>query len=638
MADDVSPTAGAPDPRLLRERLELLSSAGFEGLLIHADGVVLDANQRLCELVGYSMAEMLDPQSFGRCVAPEDQPEIARRLAQQVEDAYVITAIRKDGSRFRAEVQPKKAVLGDRPVRVIAVRDVTERERTNALLRESERRFRDLAAMAFDLTLYSRDGIIVDISDGCERMLGHRREEMIGRPVYDFMAPSAVPDAQQMITTNRLGLIDVTAVHASGTLIPTNAVVIASTLDGQPVRVAAVRDLRPAHRLEEERRALERQLERAQRLESLGVLAGGIAHDFNNLLAGVMGNAEYLRENVTDAGDREAAQAIVTAAQRAAALTRQMLAYAGQRDLGNRGPVDLGVLVRELRTLLDATLSKKASLELAIEPNTVVLGDRATIGQVLMNLLTNASDALGDQPGRIEVRARPVSEVDARWDAAQGASVGSGSWILVEVRDTGAGMDAATRGRVFEPFFSTKERGHGLGLAACLGIVSAHGGAVLVESEPGKGSCFSVLLPASSTGERARAKTPASAGQPCKILVVDDEAIVRAQLRRTLELRGYVVEEAVDGRSALAVLAPGCSGPPDVVILDMTMPDLDGAEVIRRVRDAGSRVPIVISSGYLDVAVERRLPRGGFQGFLSKPYSATELVGAIERARSTSAT
>jgi two-component system cell cycle sensor histidine kinase/response regulator CckA len=255
-----------------------------------------------------------------------------------------------------------------------------------------------------------------------------------------------------------------------------------------------------------------------------------------------------------------------------------------------------------------------------------------------MNLLTNASDSLGDKPGRVTVRVRRVSEVDARWDQAQGATVGPGRWVLLEVEDTGAGMDEPTRGRVFEPFFSTKERGHGLGLAACLGIVRAHGGAVLVESELGRGSRFSVLLPATdATAFVDSALPPRRTTRPCRVLLVDDEAIVRNQLRRSLELRGYTVVEAADGRTALAALI-SASGAAildvvDVVILDMTMPDLDGAEVLRQLRAAGSRVPVVVSSGYLDVAVERRLPGGEFQGFLAKPYGATELVNAIERAR-----
>jgi PAS domain S-box-containing protein len=619
----------------LAERLAMISAASFEGLFYHVDGVVIDVNERMCEMHGYTRAEMLAPDLLRRCVAPEDVPEVIRRMVERYEGVYVATGIRKDGTRMRVEVQAKQGHLGDRPVRVIALRDVTERERTHALLRESEARFRELADGAFDLTVFSRDGIIVDIRGAVERVLGRHPSEMVGRPVFDFMAPSAVPGAQQMIEQNRLGYIDIMAVHASGELVPTHATVVASTLDGLPVRVSGVRDLRPALRLQAERRALEERVQRAQRLDSLGVLAGGIAHDFNNLLTGILGNAEFLRDRLTEGEDLEAARAIAAATQRAAGLTRQMLAYAGQRDLARRRePVDVGDLVRELRALIDASLSKKAELTLSIAPGSVALGDHATLVQVFMNLLTNASDALGDRPGRISIRARPVSEVDARWDAAQGASVRPGSWVLIEVRDDGVGMDEATRGRVFEPFFSTKEKGQGLGLAACLGVVAAHGGAVLVESELGEGSCFSVLLPASAGSERAAEQRPAAAARPCRVLVVDDEAVVRAQLRRSLELRGYTVDEARNGREALAALAPsGAGAQPDVVILDMTMPDIDGAEVLRRVRAEGSRVPIVVSSGYLDVAIQRRLPRGGFQGFLPKPYGATDLVDAIERAR-----
>jgi two-component system, cell cycle sensor histidine kinase and response regulator CckA len=373
---------------------------------------------------------------------------------------------------------------------------------------------------------------------------------------------------------------------------------------------------------------LEQQLERSQRLESLGVLAGGIAHDFNNLLVGMLGNAELLAERLSNARDRSMADAIVAAAERAATLTAQMLAYAGRGQLGPPGAVDVGALLHELRTLLDATLSKKAQLELALVPNAIVYGDRATLTQVLMNLLTNASDALEDRAGVISVRVDRVRDPGERFQRALGKPVKRGDWVLVEVRDTGTGMDAATLERVFEPFFTTKSKGHGLGLAACVGIVTAHGGAILVESEPGHGSCFSVLLPASrGTTSSPPPPSQSSEERSKRALIIDDQPMVRAYLRHALTRLGYDSEEAYNGESGLSRLErPGI----DVVLLDMTMPDLSGAEVLSRLRARGDRVPVVLISGYHDLATE--LDPKSFQAFLVKPFGITQLAKALEQA------
>jgi two-component system, cell cycle sensor histidine kinase and response regulator CckA len=613
----------------MRERMELLSAASFEGLFFHVDGTIFDANQRLEEITGYSRAEILGDRLMRMCVAPEDLPGVQKRMAERFEGAYVITAVRKDGSRFRAELQAKQGKLGERPVRVVAVRDVTERERTQALLRESEERLRNLAEQTFDLTAYSRDGVVVDVVGDSKRVLGYTREQMIGKPVVDFTSPTTRAELSEVIREQRVGVFQSLAVSADGEEFPVEVVAVQATLHGEPVRLSAMRDLRETRRLERERRELELAFERSQRLDSLGVLAGGIAHDFNNLLTVVLGNASLLLRRARGTDDQLLAQGIVDAAQRAANLTAQMLAYAGRAELGPRFAVDLAALARELHALLEATLAKSARVVLDLAEGCVVLGNRATLTQVLMNLLTNASDALAGEPGEIclRVRACTIEAPDARWARALGNKLAVGRYVLLEVSDTGVGMNEATQVRIFEPFFTTKAQGHGLGLAACIGIVTSHGGAILVESSVGRGSALSVLLPAHTGRAVADARPPAPRPSACRrVLVVDDEPLVRGHLRAALEAQGYEVEEAADGNSALASLA---RSEPCAVLLDMTMPDLSGAVVLQRIRAGGSQVPVILSSGYHDAA--HALDPSSYQAFLVKPYTPTELRDTLER-------
>jgi len=614
-----------------KERLEMLSAASFEGLMVHVEGSVIDVNQRLCELLGYEPHELLGPKTMQMCTAPEDLPGVVKRLSDRFEGEYVITGIRKDGTRFRAELLTKQGKLGERPVRVAAVRDVTERERTQALLKESETRFRDLAEKAFDLVVISRDGIVIDVAGSIEGMLNRSPDELIGHTLFDFVAPAHRPFASEVVAQKHVKAYEIELMSKDGVAIPVQITPVLSTMNGSPVRVAGVKDLRPAKRLEDERLQLRAQMERSQRLESLGVLAGGIAHDFNNLLVGVIGNAELLLMGAASAEDRELVQDILSAGQKGASLTRQMLAYAGQGVRRQKEPVDIGALCREIHGLLGATLSKKAIVTFDIAPGSIVSADRVTLMQVLMNLLTNASDSLDDQPGQISVRSELVTDPDDAWKDALGTRVQPGDWVMLQISDTGRGMDATTRERVFDPFFTTKVQGHGLGLAACLGIVSAHDGALLLHSEPGKGSTFSLLFPRSTGTPTAVAPTPkpedpAKLGQ--HILIADDEPLVRQSLRRVLESQGYVVTEACDGREALAAAG---SKAIDIVVLDLTMPEMDGAEVARNLRANGSRVPIILSSGYWSPSTEAELGPQGISAFLQKPYSIGELLATLKK-------
>src|SRR6187399_1157053 len=439
-----------------RERLEMLSQASFEGIMVNENGVVIDANQRLAEILRTDRESLLGPDTTRTYVAPEDLPGVLARLREEYEGTYVITGVRKDGTRFRAELQTKQGRLGEKPVRIAAVRDVTDRERTLELLRESEARLRDLVDTIFDLTVLSRDGIVLEVRGDLNAILGYTPEEVVGHSLLDFVAPSSLPLASRVVSEQLTGAVQSTLISATGELVPFEVVGVNSTLDGKLTRIAGLRDLREARRRENERRQLEHQVERAQRLNSLGVLAGGIAHDFNNLLVGILGNADLLLSTTTDPETRELLLPIVDCAQKAAGLTSQMLAYAGRGSFGEPQPIDLGDLFRELAALISASLSKKATLALDLDVGAVVLGDRTTLTQVLLNLLTNASDALEGSAGTIRVRARRIQQPDSHWDDALGSTVGLGDWVQIQVEDSGVGMDRATQARAFEPFFTTK--------------------------------------------------------------------------------------------------------------------------------------------------------------------------------------
>jgi PAS domain S-box-containing protein len=612
-----------------RERLALLSSASFEGIIVHVDGDIIDVNARLLELLGCERSDLIgpgvDPSWF---IAPEDPARMRQRMRDRREAPCVVTVVRKDGSRFVAEAQTTQGTFGERPVRIVALRDVTDRERAAALLGESETRLRELAEAAFDYIVFSRDGVIVEVTGRVQEVLGYRREEMVGHTVMSFVAPQSEARARQNLEQRLLGPVEAFGVAKSGEHVPVAALVVETTLGGQLVRMAATRDLREAHRLEAERRKLDELRQRSQRLESLGVLAGGIAHDFNNLLTGVLGNAGLLTEALEDPQDLELCAAISEAAQRAADLTAQLLAYAGRRELGQRRPLDVSSLWRDLGALLGSRLALGSRFEQHLATDCVVLGDRATLTQVFMNLLTNASDALAPG-GTIVVTTRRLARPDARWKNALGSPVSPGDWVLIEVEDDGVGMSPETLERIFEPFFTTKTRGHGLGLASCLGIVSAHGGALLVESAPARGTTFSVLLPAAgAAGAEAPGKPSVAQPRQQSILVIDDEPTVRSFLCRSLMRRGYSVREAGGGSEGLKLLT---ETQPDLIVLDLGMPDLDGAEVLRRLRADGLAIPVIIASGHVDSSTEHRLVPGSFQDFLRKPFSPAELFAAVEK-------
>jgi PAS domain S-box-containing protein len=396
---------------------------------------------------------------------------------------------------------------------------------------------------------------------------------------------------------------------------------------GEPCRIAGVAmDIT-------DRRKLEEKLRHAAKLESLGVLAGGIAHDFNNLLTGILGNASLLKEMVPTAGYSDLLSNVIRASERAAQLSRQMLAYSGRGQFCIQ-PVDLSHQVREFVNFIETTVAKNVSIRLRTADNLPMIdGDEGQLQQVIMNLVVNASEAIGEKDGWVEVSTRlEVANSPLFSDLLPSQELSPGDYVVLQVADNGSGMDDATRAKIFDPFFTTKFTGRGLGLAAVLGIIRGHRGTIRVSSQPGIGTCFQVFFPASrKTVERSLFSLSNDTFQGTgTILVVDDEEIVRVAARTVLESFGYNVFEAENGREAVRVYERH----PDeisVVLLDMTMPVMSGVETLQHLLKIDPAAVVIATSGYNE-AEAKQIFGNSISGFIQKPYTAPDLGRKIKAA------
>jgi two-component system cell cycle sensor histidine kinase/response regulator CckA len=385
-----------------------------------------------------------------------------------------------------------------------------------------------------------------------------------------------------------------------------------------------MRDITRQKQAEAENIENERKMLLIQKSESLGVLAGGIAHDFNNLLTAMLGNASLARLDLADDSPIQGPLAqIELAATRAAELCQQMLAYAGRSPL-SISEVNVTELIGETRQLLQVSIGKKTEIELQLEqPLPVIRAASAQMQQVVMNLVLNAAEAIGEKAGRITLRTRSQTfdekELKRRFLSAP---LAAGPYVLIEVSDTGCGMTRETMTRIFEPFFTTKFTGHGLGLAAVMGIVRSHGGGISVESEVGKGSTFSILLPSAqgSTPSIPVSRTLTPFGRAAGLaLVVDDEAHVRNLVAKFLTMLGFSVITAVDGMDAVAQFQQE-SERLCVVLLDLTMPRMDGEQAFVEMSRINPHVPVILMSGFSEKLTLDRFLAQKPAGFLAKPF------------------
>jgi PAS domain S-box-containing protein len=512
--------------------------------------------------------------------------------------------------------------------------EVASHRRDAQALRGSEARFRQLVeVMDEGMWVLDPQGLTTFVNRRMAEMLGFTSAEMAGQSLFTFMFDEDVPQARRNMADRRDGLntqYDFRFRRKDGgelwTIVTGSPVLDES---GQVVSVLGmVTDI--TQRRGEERAQLE-----SQKLESLGVLAGGIAHDFNNLLTAIVGNislAQLCLPKVSPAWPY--LENMERTVQRATNLTRQMLAYSGKGHF-MVGPLDLNQAVEELSHLLGVSISKKVALRFQLQPDLpVLMGEASQIQQVVMNLVTNASEAIGDTDGIVSIRTsvKVYSEVDLSRDFPR-QLIEPGTFLCLEVSDTGQGMSPEVLNRMFEPFFTTKFTGRGLGLSAMQGIVRGHRGGIRVYSEVGKGTTFKLIFP--SGGSHGLEVPDATSEDPWQgsgtILVVDDEDGVRAAAAGLLHSMGFDTLLAEDGLAAIARFKEG-AGSIRAVLMDLTMPHLDGVETFRELRQLDPACRVVLTSGYNEQEAIQDFLGKGLAGFLQKPFIRADLLAAMRKA------
>jgi PAS domain S-box-containing protein len=633
--------------------------------MLDPDGRIVTWNQGAERIKGYAAQEVIG-QSFARFYPPEDaaaglpDSELAQARA---EGSFASEGwrVRKDGTRFMASVAitALRNAQGELKGFAKVTRDITKQKEAEEQLRSFnevlENRVRtttqELSRSEARLQGFIRHApaaIAFKGTDGRFLLINPRMETLLARPVEQ--------------------IID----HTYGDLFPPEL--------GEAMRVAEQQVLRDGHSLEEEeewvhaggdshayitqkfplldslgqcwglglistditgRKEADRTLLQGQKLESLGILAGGIAHDFNNLLGAILGNLGLAQmENSPMSPIRHRLDTIEALVVKAADLTRQMLAYSGRGKFMVRS-VNLSVLVTEMTHLLGISISKKATLKYEIQsdlPN--MEADPTQIQQVVMNLVINASDAIGDRNGTITIRTGTrVLDPAFLQRVFDGQELTPGTFVTLEVSDNGSGMSPETLKRIFDPFFTTKFTGRGLGLAALQGIVRGHHGGIRVYSELGKGTIFRLLFPTTNLAPEAPPlqDPPQAYRGSGLILVVDDEDSILTMATTILERVGFRTLKAADGLEALARFEEHREEL-SLILMDLTMPKLDGEETYRALRHRGSVTPVILSSGFNETEAINRFLGKGLAGFLQKPYTAANLVEMVKKALTKGAT
>jgi len=593
---------------------------------------------------------------------PEQRQALLAKLKQHGElHGQELEVVRADGTTFWISLSASMMQFEGEEALFSAFVDITEQKTVEQLLAKNNQaleqrvveRTAELQATKNELqstldnmidTYYriDADGALQWASASVLSLLGYHASEITGVPVLSL----SVDEQEFVRLAEALDKSDGVVIHHKVQLRHKAGHAIWGSLSARQIADAqgkivglegVVRDITRLVHAEEQKQAMEEKMAHVQRLESLGILAGGIAHDFNNILAGIMGNAELAEMNIADGMPvgRELKN-IIGGSTRAADLCKQMLAYSGQ-GICLKSDVDMSALVEEELQLIDVSVPKNISMTLELaNALPAVRADKTQMQQIIMNLVTNAAESIGDaKTGSITITTAAIQagtkELESRFIEEKREP---GSYVLLEVIDSGCGMDETVTGRIFDPFFTTKFTGRGLGMSAVLGIVRSHGGTIQVNSKPGHGTRFRVLLPASPEGE---AVIPAeNSEEPIKdkdvartVLVIDDEVMVRTVVERLLKKLGCKVILAENGREGVEVYREHAQQV-GIVLLDMTMPVMGGKEALGKLRGLNASLPVFICSGYSHESVADMFDEDQPSGFLQKPFTLHALSEMLQ--------
>ena len=544
---------------------------------------------------------------------------------------------------------PPRAVGG------IAI-DITQRKHAENKLAESREWYRalfDAVADAVFVHPVMPDGVpgpFIEVNQAAYRMLGYSRDEILRLTPYDIDVTEDDPQTEKILEQlSRRKTFSYERVVATkdGRRIPVELHSQPVAREGEPLAMAVVRDLTERKKAEETRLQMERRLQTIQRLESLGIMAGGIAHDFNNLLMVMQGNIEIAKEGLSDdTREGRALDASEAAIQQATDLVRQLLAYTGKGHFIVE-PVDIGKMIQEVSDMLRSAVPETVALHFDLPgdlPTTE--GDKSRLWQLISNLVANAAESYDENHGGVVTITAGDQVFDETYLSETVPDVWMGyeppfsasRFVYIDVADQGGGMNPVDRNRIFEPFFSTKFQGRGLGLAAALGIVRGLKGYIRIDSEPNRGTTVRVLLPVASDRVAVvpEKETSPSAPPPAEnptgaglILLVDDDDQIRHLLQRMLERLGYDTVCASGGAAALEIFTEKRKAV-DLVLCDLSMPGMSGIEVLENLRAQDKDIPVILSSGYSEDDLKERYRNKGFSGFLQKPYRMKTLGRMLE--------